>query len=125
VNIGRGPSCVQASCRRKYIVFPRNAQLSFDYTADPLAASTVHPLRAEEPELGLAGCESNPRPNSDAKSSSLAVGAGLCKAPMKLDVYIAPIGKTEGMNVYSCPRCDRTESNFIPPASRVPRSTGS
>jgi len=37
---------------------------------------------------------------------------------MKLDVYIAPVGKTEGMAVYSCPDCDRLESQFIPPESR-------
>jgi hypothetical protein len=40
-----------------------------------------------------------------------------CRTLMKLDVYIAPVGRTEGMGVYLCPECDRTESLFIPPAA--------
>jgi hypothetical protein len=37
---------------------------------------------------------------------------------MKLDVYIPPIGKSEGMAVYVCPECDRLQDKFIPPAGR-------
>jgi hypothetical protein len=36
---------------------------------------------------------------------------------MKLDVYIAPIGKTEGIAIYRCSECDRLENKFIPPGT--------
>ena len=45
-----------------------------------------------------------------------------CKALMTLDVYIAPVGKTEGMAVYRCAKCDGLDSRFVPlgaPASRA------
>jgi hypothetical protein len=43
---------------------------------------------------------------------------------MKLDVHIAPIGNFEGMAVYSCPKCDRLQNEFIPPAANIRRQEG-
>jgi hypothetical protein len=41
---------------------------------------------------------------------------------MKLDVSIDPFGGTEGLAIYRCPKCDRLENKFIPPAKRTSRS---
>jgi hypothetical protein len=41
-----------------------------------------------------------------------------CRAPMKLDVYIAPVGHLEGMAIYKCAECDRQEDKLILPNTR-------
>jgi hypothetical protein len=38
---------------------------------------------------------------------------------MMRDVYIAPLGKADGMAMYICAACDKIESRFIPPARRL------
>jgi hypothetical protein len=37
-----------------------------------------------------------------------------CGKPMKRDVYIAPLGRADGMCVYSCLGCNGTQTRFIP-----------
>jgi len=51
----------------------------------------------------------------DVERASPQVTCQCCRTPMKLDVYIAPIGKSEGLATYTCPTCDRLESKFVPP----------
>src|SRR5215203_3689013 len=41
-----------------------------------------------------------------------------CRAPMTLEVHVAPVGSSEGMSVYRCAECDRVDTVFLAPKLR-------
>jgi hypothetical protein len=43
-----------------------------------------------------------------------------CGETMKRDIYIAPLGRSDGMVVYICPTCGKMDTKLVPaPAPRI------
>jgi DNA-directed RNA polymerase subunit RPC12/RpoP len=56
---------------------------------------------------------------SDLNRTDATVKCKACGQPMTCDLYIAPLGKADGMAMYVCAACDKIESRFIPPPLRA------